>query len=763
MSSSFHSGITAQIDDYDVETIEGKATVVYNVHLHSERSGMEWDVRRRFSEFRENFISMQQVHPSSPVHDFPFPRRTLLHIRGEHLAEERRKTLQKYLELVLEMAPPPMLVAAFLRITPERFAKKKNVLLTESEEGDGDERTIAPFPATPETGGSRVKFSSEDELDFSGESPHLSQHDLSNSQQQPEAGPEMSIKRPTGRIQSLRIVEDEANKDEDGLDDNDSHHHHGIPSAVLVKMLFVLASASMLRMGLMLVHALIKGEDFTLTGLVKFIFDSIIRHKEDVFLVAKTVIFIVVCGIYAHRVLGFAVGVWLRSILSTPKGGFLMYFDWISLRIGYDHNEIVVHGFEWRNPPKYQVERSRYFLYASKVSLHFDLQSLIDSVLKRKDHLGNPCSLRVWALEIDGLVARIERGKRKKDGLNLWAALGADNEAKANEVEKGVKAGLSKAAKDVGEGLAVAGHKVGEGLAVAGGAVVGGVKTVGKGFLKYNPVSVIARALSDKDKLKGGQEGADGSTASEAPVVVGMSESNHDDEDNFHEVDPVALELRGEEETWHDGGGAGSDSSKVVDKGEGMSIGTVAIEQDQSKSQKRSSLFSGKRFSEAAPVPPPKTVAWGVPFKIECDRFTGRNLEFHVQDFLNASHVEDKPIIIPLMDMDRRELTTRGRRGPLNPGGYRQPVWLDDLTWKIVNRLIADLLKTNSFSLISTVAASGANNAVTGIVEGSHVASVGAAEGLYSYNPKDILAGVGRGLSRLANHNKVSFHHFLVD
>jgi len=208
--------------------------------------------------------------------------------------------------------------------------------------------------------------------------------------------------------------------------------------------------------------------------------------------------------------------------------------------------------------------------------------------------------------------------------------------------------------------------------------------------------------------------------------------------------------------TWHEGGEELQPSN--------ASTVEAAAAQSQSQSQKLRSGFFGRSSSvaDAPSPPPPKSSAWGVPFKIECNRFTGRELEFHVQDYLNASHVEDRPIIIPLMDMHRRELTMRGRVDKVkNPKGYRQPVWLDDLTWKIVNRLIADLLKTNSLSLMATVAASGANNAVSGIVEGSHIASVGAVEGLYSYNPKDLLAGVGRGISRLASSTRVSLAVFL--
>ena len=779
MEQRYHSGIEAIIDEFNVETVRGLSTVVFNVRCRSLRSGLEWSVPRRFSEFRDNFVAMQQLHPTSPVFDFPFPRRTLLPLSGRLKADERRTTLNKYLELLLQITPPPMIVAQFLRITPERYAKKKPDAAEESHvsstrersdtygENDAQQASFPSYPMSPESGGGSLRDSAEDELDeTSSIVSGTPDSTLAKQTREPpgESADATSTRTTTAtalppRAYSLKVVDDDLKDDEQ--DDHHDSHLHGLHPRVIVAILVTLASICSCRLFLMLFWLMVQGDGLTLMGLVNYIVDAIVRRKEDVFLVVKTVVFLVVSGIYCHRVLGFALGVYLRSILSTPKGGFLMYFDWISLRIGFDHNEIVVHGFEWRNPPKYQVERSRYFLRIRKLSVQFDLRSLLDSILQREDAVGNKHSLQVKAIEIDGLDVRIERGKRKKDGLNLWAALGADNDKKADEVQAGVRAGMAQAAKDVGEGLAVAGHAMEEGLQKAGGAVVGGIKTVGKGILKYNPVSVLARAL-DKNGNGNAKSELD-STVDEQPLAEGDNfhdVGQDDDYDEDQEMEENAANASGGgdgdgDATWHEGGEEQQPSNASTVE----AAAAQSQSQSQSQSQKMRSGFFGRSSSvvDAPPPPPPKSSAWGVPFKIECNRFTGRELEFHVQDYLNASHVEDRPIIIPLMDMHRRELTSRGRVDKVkNPKGYRQPVWLDDLTWKIVNRLIADLLKTNSLSLMATVAASGANNAVSGIVEGSHIASVGAVEGLYSYNPKDLLAGVGRGISRLASSTRVS-------
>jgi len=737
---SIDSGIIAMIEDWDVEYVHGKSTVLYNIHLRSTQSGLEWDVKRRFSEFRENWLAVKEAYPSSAVAEFAFPRRTLLHIGGNFLAESRRKLLEQYLEALLEMNPPPLVVARFLRITPERYAKKKTIAqeLSEGHALDEDatngERVVASYtypPSPSPTPQNNALHNSEDSFEQVESTSEPEQQQQQEEQHQP---------RDTivGRLGSLKVTEEEA--DDDHHDDASAH---GPRPATIITLSVVGAAVCSLKIVIAMLYHFVRGE-LTFVGILRLIVGIVVRNKEDVFLVIKTLIFIVGLGIFIHRILGFSLGFYLRSILSTPKGGFLMFFDWISLRCGFDNNEIVISGFQWRNPHKFQNEtKSKFFILIRKLTIRFDLQSLFDALLGRTDCHGNRSVLRIWSVEIDGLDVRIERGKHKKDGLNLWAALGADDAKKADEVEAGVRAGLAKAARDVGDGLAVAGQVVGEGLHAAGGAMVGGMKTVGKGILKYNPVSVVARQFSHKGP--NGDAGSRSRAQSDTdPVFHDVQGEGHGEHEHEHGEPPEQTNEEEDEETWRDN----DDSCKTWHN----NSSTKSAQQER---ERKTSNFFGFSDKANAPVVEEKNKAWGVPFKIEADRFTGRHLEFRVQDFLNASHTDDKPIVIPLMDMDRRELTTRGKKGPSNPSGHRQGVWLDDLTWKIVNRLIADLLKTNSLSLIATVAASGVNNAATGIVEGSHVVGVGAAEQLYQFNPKDIITGMGRSINRLTHQSKV--------
>lgn len=128
---------------------------------------------------------------------------------------------------------------------------------------------------------------------------------------------------------------------------------------------------------------------------------------------------------------------------------------------------------------------------------------------------------------------------------------------------------------------------------------------------------------------------------------------------------------------------------------------------------------------------------WGVPYKFDCKRFTGRNLTFYVKDYLAAKHTKHAPIIIPLMEMDATEVGCFHSSGMFGGKCYSQGLYLDDLIWRVINRLITDLLKTNAFSLLSTVGASGLNQAKNTVIGGAKSVVSTGVESIYNYNPKE--------------------------
>jgi hypothetical protein len=87
-----------------------------------------------------------------------------------------------------------------------------------------------------------------------------------------------------------------------------------------------------------------------------------------------------------------------------------------------------VNDFIWHNPPKFKD--SPYFAKVSQLRLRFCLYSLIQSL-----RYPRAVPVHIHSIEIDGLELFIEKGPRQRDGLNLWACLGAENEEEVLNTE----------------------------------------------------------------------------------------------------------------------------------------------------------------------------------------------------------------------------------------------------------------------------------------------------------------------------------------
>ena len=91
-----------------------------------------------------------------------------------------------------------------------------------------------------------------------------------------------------------------------------------------------------------------------------------------------------------------------------------------------------------------------------------------------------------------------------------------------------------------------------------------------------------------------------------------------------------------------------------------------------------------------------------------------------MKDFLAASHTDHKPIVINFMEMTEEQLWTPDPKWnsdssiPKSKKPEKMGLYLDDLVWRLINKLIGKLLETNTFSLLGTVAGSGLNQALHG-------------------------------------------------
>jgi len=128
---------------------------------------------------------------------------------------------------------------------------------------------------------------------------------------------------------------------------------------------------------------------------------------------------------FSHRLIGYMAGRYLREILDPDRRGqYSFHFDWISLRVGFDQFNLVVHGLEWRNPSQQQAFRNTpYLLRVDEINVVLSSYSSLYSSIRHKT------PIKIRQIRIEGLTLNIERSTAKgSEGLiNLWAAMGATN------------------------------------------------------------------------------------------------------------------------------------------------------------------------------------------------------------------------------------------------------------------------------------------------------------------------------------------------
>jgi hypothetical protein len=128
---------------------------------------------------------------------------------------------------------------------------------------------------------------------------------------------------------------------------------------------------------------------------------------------------------FSHRLIGYLAGRYLREILDPDhRGQYSFHFDWISLRVGFDQFNLVVHGLEWRNPSQQQAFcNSPYLLRVDEINVVLSSYSSLYSSIRHKT------PIKIRQIRIEGLTLNIERSTAKgSEGLiNLWAAMGATN------------------------------------------------------------------------------------------------------------------------------------------------------------------------------------------------------------------------------------------------------------------------------------------------------------------------------------------------
>lgn len=127
---------------------------------------------------------------------------------------------------------------------------------------------------------------------------------------------------------------------------------------------------------------------------------------------------------------------------------------------------------------------------------------------------------------------------------------------------------------------------------------------------------------------------------------------------------------------------------------------------------------------------------FGFPYLLEIEALQLDRLELHAQDFLNASHsthFSASVIKLKSLSMSHKDLT----KPPKNDGTTvaagrrpkRRPLYLDEVVWRLVNKLLADLIKNNSIAMMVLLSSAAANNATSVVTSAGSLAYAGASTG----------------------------------
>ena len=370
--------------DCEFDKDEKIEVVFYNIMVQC--ANHTWTVRKRYSQFRSNFLTMKESFPNSRVAHFPFPRRTIIP-RSKGKTDDRIIAFGKYLEELLTLTPPPPEVISFLRIPKSVIGPilrkhavestggvrigsggllsvrmtKAEIVQRRHDDADEEEEEVEieehkdnasdtsyasdassthPEGSSPSPGGSRIAH-----VNSHNERAHVIPSLLSSS-----SGSLSVAGGVATAAHSSVILEEGAAEEEDENDYVASPPSNTISTdEIIVTLLFVSFFCTLKLLVLYSYLYFFRDRVHVVDRLTAILISAALNVR----LVIKTMIFF--CGIMfsAHRALGYLLGSYLRSFLMTKKGGFDLSFEWITVRLGLDKNEILISNFVWNNPPKY--------------------------------------------------------------------------------------------------------------------------------------------------------------------------------------------------------------------------------------------------------------------------------------------------------------------------------------------------------------------------------------------------------------------------
>jgi hypothetical protein len=453
-----------------------------------------------------------------------------------------------------------------------------------------------------------------------------------------------------------------------------------------------------------------------------------------------------------HRVFGYLLTQYLQSKLLAPDGSYNLTVDWISLRIGLDRNEVIFHGLTFHNPPQFQ--QTPYFIRVEETTVIVDLLSLVDVFV-----LGNKKrSIHIFLWEFDGIDFYVEKGYRRSQGMNLWAALGAANEDQEKDIQDYVFDAIS-AASSIALPLAGLFRKKpkakdaddaddDEQAAASGDAPRQTVSSQADTSTSYIPAF-----LSPKSR------GSTNANVSVTLATASMTGASHGKtgEDITGETDEQPISYS----SIYQGEEADADESQSIWRDIPSDEDEAEAEAMPSSAHAAEDQAAAAELEDKSPSVPAETKGWGVPYIFEVDRVTVHSFKLYAQDLLTAQHVDTKSaayIEIDVINMNRRELTRPPSKSSSTQ--HRRGLYLDQLTWRLVYRTVAELFRTNQLSMMTIVAAATVNQTTNAVLDVAKMASQGVSNAVYNYNPVQIFESTRKNIQKVIAH-KVSSSLYL--
>lgn len=423
--------------------------------------------------------------------------------------------------------------------------------------------------------------------------------------------------------------------------------------------------------------------------------------------------------VFAHRIIGFFLGYYIRSLLDPQAAGiFGFHFDWISLRVGLDSNMLVLHGFEWRNPPEFT--NTPYFIRIEEIGFQIDAMTVYDAIMRGG-------SIKVRHLKLDGVELYIEKlsersiNRAQANGL-LKNSIGKDASVPVQSADRPSARTDRSESRSERPVSPVPASPGGTAATTAATTPVQPAAPLKPGVLnlwacmggtgteaateKLDVLSTLknmGHSITSTFRKTFGVKRRTKSNASTSSAAAGGSDADNADSDNDPEdgEPPSMEEAMARLQAEYPGLVLPPLPTEAFDKDDIQHF--TEVQQQQAKETRREAKAREQREKDA-------WKGWGVPYLLEVDQLYVHDIRLHASDFLNAKHTkEDKGSVIKLKSftMFRDELTLSPDK---KVSKYRRGVYLDDLVWRLVNKLVKELLLNNSIAMMMILTSAVATN-----------------------------------------------------